>query len=278
MGACTERDRSILPSPLKAVSNRFTLFAERDSHHVTSANFQLFTFNLPPYEYVSHTPPGAETRLRRRGIPAAGDHCRSRHCRSRTASHRPRRGTGALRKGSSQAPIPISGPNTSPPRQPSSRAPSSSRGSTSAPGSAARRLRNPPMPSRPGTRPADTCGAPCWPRPARCCTAPRSTFAHTGMNSRNTIPKTTSSTAVRPMEALFRFVSGVAAGIAALFAPIGPLAATTVVFIGVDFLSGVAADRAAALREGRAWYFESLQGVAHGARSPSRSRRSRWRG
>ena len=59
MGACTERDRSILPSPLKAVSNRFTLFAERDSHHVTSANFQLFTFNLPPYEYVSHTPPGA---------------------------------------------------------------------------------------------------------------------------------------------------------------------------------------------------------------------------
>lgn len=57
------------------------------------------------------------------------------------------------------------------------------------------------------------------------------------------------------MEALFRFVSGVAAGIAALFAPIGPLAATTVVFIGVDFLSGVAADRAAALREGRAWYF-----------------------
>ena len=61
------------------------------------------------------------------------------------------------------------------------------------------------------------------------------------------------------MEALFRFVSGVAAGIAALFAPIGPLAATTVVFIGVDFLSGVAADRAAALREGRAWYFESCK-------------------
>ena len=59
------------------------------------------------------------------------------------------------------------------------------------------------------------------------------------------------------MEALFRFVSGVAASIAALFAPIGPLVATTVIFIGIDFLSGVAADRAAALREGRAWYFES---------------------
>ena len=61
------------------------------------------------------------------------------------------------------------------------------------------------------------------------------------------------------MEALFRFVSGAAAGIAALFAPIGPLVATTMVFIGVDFLSGVAADRAAAHREGRAWYFESCK-------------------
>ena len=31
------------------------------------------------------------------------------------------------------------------------------------------------------------------------------------------------------------------------------------IFIGVDFLSGVAADRAAARREGRAWYFESCK-------------------
>ena len=61
------------------------------------------------------------------------------------------------------------------------------------------------------------------------------------------------------MEALFRFISGAAAGIAALFAPIGPLVATTVVFIGIDFLSGVAADRASARREGRAWYFESCK-------------------
>lgn len=61
------------------------------------------------------------------------------------------------------------------------------------------------------------------------------------------------------MEALFRFVSGLAAGIAALFAPIGPLVVTTALFIGIDFLSGVAADRAAARREGRAWYFESCK-------------------
>lgn len=61
------------------------------------------------------------------------------------------------------------------------------------------------------------------------------------------------------MEALFRFVSGAAAGIAALFAPIGPLVATTLLFIGIDFVSGVAADRATARREGHVWYFESCK-------------------
>lgn len=61
------------------------------------------------------------------------------------------------------------------------------------------------------------------------------------------------------METLYRLVSGAAAGIAALFAPIGPLVACVLVFIGIDFLSGVAAGRAAARREGRAWYFESCE-------------------
>ena len=61
------------------------------------------------------------------------------------------------------------------------------------------------------------------------------------------------------MEALYRCVSGLAAGTAALFAPIGPMAATTAAFIGIDFLTGVAADRAAARREGRTWYFESRE-------------------
>ena len=61
------------------------------------------------------------------------------------------------------------------------------------------------------------------------------------------------------MEALYRCVSGLAAGAAALFAPIGPMAATTAAFIGIDFLTGVAADRAAARREGRTWYFESRE-------------------
>lgn len=61
------------------------------------------------------------------------------------------------------------------------------------------------------------------------------------------------------MDALYRSVSGAAAGIAALFAPIGPLVATCMLFIGIDFLTGVAADRAAARREGRAWFFENCR-------------------
>lgn len=61
------------------------------------------------------------------------------------------------------------------------------------------------------------------------------------------------------MEALYRSVSGAAAALAALFAPIGPLVATVVCCILADFVSGVAADRAAARREGRKWYFESRE-------------------
>ena len=61
------------------------------------------------------------------------------------------------------------------------------------------------------------------------------------------------------MEALSKFVSGLAAGIAALFAPIQPLVVTTMLFIAVDFLSGILADRTAARREGRHWYFESCE-------------------
>lgn len=61
------------------------------------------------------------------------------------------------------------------------------------------------------------------------------------------------------MEALYRFVSGAAAGVAALFAPMGPLVITTMLFIGIDFFSGVVADRVTAHREGRTWYFESCK-------------------
>ncbi len=59
------------------------------------------------------------------------------------------------------------------------------------------------------------------------------------------------------MEAWYRFVSGAAAGIAALFAPIAPMVGCTLVFIGIDFVTGTAADRMMTRREGSAWHFES---------------------
>lgn len=61
------------------------------------------------------------------------------------------------------------------------------------------------------------------------------------------------------METLFRPISGLLAAAAALFAPIGPLVACAVLFIGVDFLTGVAASRAVARRAGRPWWFESRE-------------------
>ena len=61
------------------------------------------------------------------------------------------------------------------------------------------------------------------------------------------------------METLYRLISGLTAGFIALFAPIGPLVACAMAFIGIDFLSGVAASRAAARRKGHTWYFESCE-------------------
>ncbi|MEG1622340.1 MAG: phage holin family protein [Alistipes sp.] len=61
------------------------------------------------------------------------------------------------------------------------------------------------------------------------------------------------------METLYRLFSGMAVAITALFAPISPLILCAILFIGMDFLSGVAADRAIAHQKGRKWYFESGQ-------------------
>ena len=61
------------------------------------------------------------------------------------------------------------------------------------------------------------------------------------------------------MENLYRPVSGAAAALAGWFAPIVPLVACVFGFIAVDFLTGVAASRAVARREGRPWWFESAE-------------------
>ena len=59
------------------------------------------------------------------------------------------------------------------------------------------------------------------------------------------------------METWYKFFSGLLSAIAALFAPIASLMLTTLFFIGVDFITGVAADRKEAQRNHQTWYFES---------------------
>lgn len=61
------------------------------------------------------------------------------------------------------------------------------------------------------------------------------------------------------MEALFRYVSGLMAGVLSLFAPIAPVTLCALTFIAADFLSGVAASRAEARRRGEKWFFESRE-------------------
>ena len=59
------------------------------------------------------------------------------------------------------------------------------------------------------------------------------------------------------MEALFRYFSGLLSAAASFFAPIGGTIICAVVFVGVDFVTGVAADRHRQRRRGRRWRFES---------------------
>ncbi len=61
------------------------------------------------------------------------------------------------------------------------------------------------------------------------------------------------------METLFKYFSGAAAALLSLFAPIAPLVTCVVLFIGIDFVTGVAADRSSHRRAGRVWYFESRE-------------------
>lgn len=54
-----------------------------------------------------------------------------------------------------------------------------------------------------------------------------------------------------------RVVSGCMAGLAAIFSPIRGLVVCAVLFVGVDFVTGVVASRVRARREGRPWAFVS---------------------
>ncbi len=59
------------------------------------------------------------------------------------------------------------------------------------------------------------------------------------------------------MEIWYRFFSGLLLSLCALFSPITSLVWCVVVFIAVDFVTGVMASRARARREGKEWFFRS---------------------
>ncbi len=61
------------------------------------------------------------------------------------------------------------------------------------------------------------------------------------------------------MEVIYKYVSAAVMALIALFAPISPLILCVVVFIGIDFISGVWASSRRAKAEDKTWFFESQE-------------------
>ena len=61
------------------------------------------------------------------------------------------------------------------------------------------------------------------------------------------------------MEAIFRHVNAAMIGLFALFAPIEPMVWSALLFVAVDFVTGVLASRHEARSAGRAWFFSSYE-------------------
>lgn len=59
------------------------------------------------------------------------------------------------------------------------------------------------------------------------------------------------------MEILFKYISAVIASLCGLLCPIAPLVTTAILFVVVDFVTGIIASCVVARREGRTWWFES---------------------
>ena len=59
------------------------------------------------------------------------------------------------------------------------------------------------------------------------------------------------------METLCKYISATVAGLCAMLCPIAPLIATALLFIAIDFVTGIMASRVVARREGREWWIES---------------------
>ena len=61
------------------------------------------------------------------------------------------------------------------------------------------------------------------------------------------------------MEALYRFANGLILGFAALFAPIKSVILCALLFITIDFVTGVLASRCEAKKRGEEWFFTSRE-------------------
>lgn len=61
------------------------------------------------------------------------------------------------------------------------------------------------------------------------------------------------------MEALYRYANGVILGFAALFAPIKSVILCALLFIGIDFVTGVLASHCEAKQRGDSWFFSSRE-------------------
>ena len=59
------------------------------------------------------------------------------------------------------------------------------------------------------------------------------------------------------MEILFKYISGAVVALLGMLCPITPLIASAMLFISIDFLTGIAASRTVAQREGKEWWIES---------------------
>lgn len=58
---------------------------------------------------------------------------------------------------------------------------------------------------------------------------------------------------------MFKLVNAASLGLLALFAPVEPIIVCTLIFIFIDFVTGVVASRHEAHKEGTKWYFSSRE-------------------
>lgn len=59
------------------------------------------------------------------------------------------------------------------------------------------------------------------------------------------------------MEILFKYISGAVMALLGMLCPVTPLIASAMLFISVDFLTGILASRAEAKRAGEVWHLQS---------------------